>query len=163
MGGPSSPFLGSSSGSNSTYVFHLSFLSARQSHCGKRALQFYGFVIFSLWWRLLCVENLCTISSSLRSLFVAKMRYAYVIMIFAEGMTPEERRANYGCDITYVTNSELGFDFLRDNLATVSLKVIDFVICFAFGINSFCGHRAYKSTIGESYLEVLIVNIAGPH
>jgi hypothetical protein len=27
---------------------------------------------------------------------------------------------NYGCDITYVTNSELGFDFLRDNLATVS-------------------------------------------
>lgn len=39
---------------------------------------------------------------------------------FTEGMTPQERMDNYGCDITYVTNSELGFDFLRDNLATVS-------------------------------------------
>ncbi|OAY74520.1 Protein translocase subunit SECA1, chloroplastic [Ananas comosus] len=32
-------------------------------------------------------------------------------------MTSEQRRENYSCDITYVTNSELGFDFLRDNLA----------------------------------------------
>lgn len=38
-------------------------------------------------------------------------------------MSPQERRDNYGCDITYVTNSELGFDFLRDNLATVSFFV----------------------------------------
>ena len=30
-----------------------------------------------------------------------------------------ERRVAYACDVTYVTNSELGFDFLRDNLATV--------------------------------------------
>ncbi|KAI3868976.1 hypothetical protein MKW92_013202 [Papaver armeniacum] len=28
-----------------------------------------------------------------------------------------ERRANYNCDITYTNNSELGFDYLRDNLA----------------------------------------------
>ncbi|KAL6621241.1 hypothetical protein ACP70R_033673 [Stipagrostis hirtigluma subsp. patula] len=34
-----------------------------------------------------------------------------------ENMTPEQRRENYSCDITYVTNSELGFDYLRDNLA----------------------------------------------
>lgn len=32
-------------------------------------------------------------------------------------MTPEARRAAYASDITYVTNSELGFDYLRDNLA----------------------------------------------
>ena len=32
-------------------------------------------------------------------------------------MEPEERRQNYDKDITYVTNSELGFDYLRDNLA----------------------------------------------
>ncbi|MBQ7678401.1 MAG: DEAD/DEAH box helicase, partial [Butyrivibrio sp.] len=32
-------------------------------------------------------------------------------------MTPDERRAAYGCDITYVTNNELGFDYLRDNMA----------------------------------------------
>jgi hypothetical protein len=35
-------------------------------------------------------------------------------------MTPEARRAAYASDITYVTNSELGFDYLRDNLAGVS-------------------------------------------
>ena len=34
-------------------------------------------------------------------------------------MKPEERKDAYACDITYVTNSELGFDFLRDNLAMV--------------------------------------------
>ena len=31
-------------------------------------------------------------------------------------MKPEERREAYGCDITYVTNNELGFDYLRDNM-----------------------------------------------
>ncbi|KAL2631916.1 hypothetical protein R1flu_016602 [Riccia fluitans] len=38
--------------------------------------------------------------------------------LIQQGMNSEERRNNYGCDVTYVTNSELGFDFLRDNLAT---------------------------------------------
>lgn len=33
------------------------------------------------------------------------------------GDTPAERRAAYAADVTYVTNSELGFDYLRDNLA----------------------------------------------
>lgn len=33
------------------------------------------------------------------------------------GMSPEEKRAAYAADITYATNSELGFDYLRDNLA----------------------------------------------
>ena len=33
------------------------------------------------------------------------------------GMAPEEKRAAYLADITYSTNSELGFDYLRDNLA----------------------------------------------
>jgi preprotein translocase subunit SecA len=32
-------------------------------------------------------------------------------------MTPEERRASYNCDITYGTNNEFGFDYLRDNMA----------------------------------------------
>ena len=31
-------------------------------------------------------------------------------------LKPEERRAAYNCDITYVTNNELGFDYLRDNM-----------------------------------------------
>jgi preprotein translocase subunit SecA len=33
------------------------------------------------------------------------------------GQTSEEKRAAYQCDITYATNNELGFDYLRDNLA----------------------------------------------
>ncbi|MFC4455718.1 preprotein translocase subunit SecA [Deinococcus sonorensis] len=32
-------------------------------------------------------------------------------------MQPMQRQAAYACDITYVTNSELGFDYLRDNMA----------------------------------------------
>ncbi len=33
------------------------------------------------------------------------------------GMEPAERRAAYACDITYGTNNEFGFDYLRDNMA----------------------------------------------
>ena len=33
------------------------------------------------------------------------------------GMTPENKLAAYACDITYATNNELGFDYLRDNMA----------------------------------------------
>ncbi|KAB1631916.1 preprotein translocase subunit SecA [Pseudoclavibacter caeni] len=33
------------------------------------------------------------------------------------GQTPAERRAQYACDITYGTNNEFGFDYLRDNMA----------------------------------------------
>jgi preprotein translocase subunit SecA len=33
-------------------------------------------------------------------------------------MTPHERRPNYAADITYGTNNEFGFDYLRDNMAT---------------------------------------------
>ncbi len=32
-------------------------------------------------------------------------------------MSPSERRMAYSCDVTYVTNNELGFDYLRDNMA----------------------------------------------
>jgi len=34
------------------------------------------------------------------------------------GMSMDERKKAYACDITYVTNNELGFDYLRDNMAT---------------------------------------------
>lgn len=33
------------------------------------------------------------------------------------GMSPEDKRAAYACDITYGTNNEFGFDYLRDNMA----------------------------------------------
>ncbi|KAK6775546.1 hypothetical protein RDI58_026547 [Solanum bulbocastanum] len=38
--------------------------------------------------------------------------------LIQRGMKSKERRSNYSCDITYTNNSELGFDYLRDNLAT---------------------------------------------
>ncbi len=37
--------------------------------------------------------------------------------VVLNSMSSEERRAAYNCDITYVTNNELGFDYLRDNMA----------------------------------------------
>ena len=40
------------------------------------------------------------------------------------GMSPTERRKNYACDITYTTNSELGFDYLRDNMAVSMEEVV---------------------------------------
>ena len=36
--------------------------------------------------------------------------------VVVPGMQPEEKRAAYQCDITYATNNELGFDYLRDNM-----------------------------------------------
>ncbi len=36
--------------------------------------------------------------------------------VILNDMTPDERREAYNCDITYATNNELGFDYLRDNM-----------------------------------------------
>ena len=33
------------------------------------------------------------------------------------GLDSAQRRAAYNCDVTYVTNNEVGFDYLRDNMA----------------------------------------------
>jgi len=40
------------------------------------------------------------------------------------GQSDEERKKNYNCDITYATNSELGFDYLRDNMKFSSDSVV---------------------------------------
>ena len=39
-------------------------------------------------------------------------------------LKPEERRAAYNCDITYVTNNELGFDYLRDNMVIYKEQLV---------------------------------------
>ncbi|MDY6805784.1 MAG: preprotein translocase subunit SecA [Cyanobacteriota bacterium] len=44
--------------------------------------------------------------------------------LIQQGMSPDERQKNYGCDITYATNSEVGFDYLRDNMATSMEEVV---------------------------------------
>lgn len=40
------------------------------------------------------------------------------------GKTPEEKREAYNCDITYSTNSELGFDYLRDNMVVYREEMV---------------------------------------
>ena len=44
--------------------------------------------------------------------------------VVLNSMTPEERRAAYACDITYVTNNELGFDYLRDNMVVYKNQLV---------------------------------------
>lgn len=54
------------------------------------------------------------------------------------GMSEEERRAGYGSDVTYVTNSELGFDYLRDNLAQNTNELVqrEFNFCIIDEVDS---------------------------
>ena len=40
------------------------------------------------------------------------------------GMDNDERREAYGCDITYITNNELGFDYLRDNMVIYKEQLV---------------------------------------
>ncbi len=44
--------------------------------------------------------------------------------LIQQDMLPQTRRTNYLCDITYATNSELGFDYLRDNMAASASEVV---------------------------------------
>ncbi len=47
------------------------------------------------------------------------------------GMTPAERREAYAADITYCTNNELGFDYLRDNMAIYKSELVQREHAFA--------------------------------
>jgi preprotein translocase subunit SecA len=44
--------------------------------------------------------------------------------LIQQGMSPSDRKKNYACDITYGTNSEFGFDYLRDNMSTQMADVV---------------------------------------
>jgi preprotein translocase subunit SecA len=44
--------------------------------------------------------------------------------LIQQTMLPDERQKNYACDITYATNSEIGFDYLRDNMANSTVEVV---------------------------------------
>lgn len=47
------------------------------------------------------------------------------------GMTPEAKRAAYNCDITYATNNELGFDYLRDNMVIYKEDMVQRKLSYA--------------------------------
>jgi|APCry1669189034_1035192.scaffolds.fasta_scaffold02723_6 preprotein translocase subunit SecA len=44
--------------------------------------------------------------------------------LIQENMTSIERKKNYDCDVVYVTNNELGFDYLRDNMAFTMSEIV---------------------------------------
>ena len=44
--------------------------------------------------------------------------------VVLNSMTSEQRKEAYACDITYVTNNELGFDYLRDNMAIYKEQMV---------------------------------------
>jgi preprotein translocase subunit SecA len=44
--------------------------------------------------------------------------------IIVHGLSDEQRRTSYSCDITYGTNNEFGFDFLRDNMKTEMARTV---------------------------------------
>ncbi len=52
-------------------------------------------------------------------------------------MKQDERRAAYNCDVTYVTNNELGFDYLRDNMVIYKEQLVQ---------RSALYHRSMRST-----------------
>ncbi|WP_320675993.1 preprotein translocase subunit SecA [Prochlorococcus sp. MIT 1300] len=75
--------------------------------------------------------------------------------LIQQEMTPLERRKNYGCDITYATNSELGFDYLRDNMATDISEVVqrDFHFCVIDEVDSILIDEARTPLIISGQIE----------
>jgi len=51
--------------------------------------------------------------------------------VVVPGMQPDQKRAAYECDITYCTNNELGFDFLRDNMVVRKADKVQRELSFA--------------------------------
>ncbi|MDO6964847.1 preprotein translocase subunit SecA [Rhizobium alvei] len=65
--------------------------------------------------------HVVTVNDYLASRDSAQMGRIYSFLglttgVIVHGMDDDERRAAYACDVTYATNNELGFDYLRDNM-----------------------------------------------
>lgn len=58
--------------------------------------------------------------------------------LIQQGMSQQDRKANYSKDITYITNSELGFDYLRDNMSTLTEDIVqrNFSFCIIDEVDS---------------------------
>src|SRR5690606_36934500 len=53
--------------------------------------------------------------------------------VIVHGLTDEERREAYACDVTYGTNNEYGFDYLRDNMKFQREQMVERPLHFAIG------------------------------
>lgn len=78
--------------------------------------------------------------------------------LIQENLNPKERRKNYAADITYVTNSELAFDYLRDNMSTSlnDLVLRDFNYCIIDEVDSILIDEARTPLIISGTLEAPI-------
>ena len=58
--------------------------------------------------------------------------------LIQENMSAEDRKFNYACDIVYITNNELGFDYLRDNMALTADEIVQrsFFYCVVDEVDS---------------------------
>ncbi len=75
--------------------------------------------------------------------------------LIQQDMAPNERRRNYACDITYATNSELGFDYLRDNMANDIEEVVqrNFHYCIIDEVDSILVDEARTPLIISGQVE----------
>jgi len=90
--------------------------------------------------------------------------------LIQEGMTQEERKQNYSKDITYTTNSELGFDYLRDNMAILLEDIVQrpFYFCIIDEVDSILIDEARTpliisgagQTIEEKYVQANGVSLS---
>ena len=74
--------------------------------------------------------------------------------IVVPGMTPAAKRAAYACDVVYATNNELGFDYLRDNMAfatdqKVAAKVAPIYKEYCAGCHGTSGRDFRGNTVGK--------------
>jgi preprotein translocase subunit SecA len=81
------------------------------------------------------------------------------------GMSFEDRRAQYACDITYGTNNEFGFDYLRDNMVVAKDQMVHrgFIYAIVDEVDSVLVDEArtpliisgpVESTIGEAFRDM---------
>ena len=56
--------------------------------------------------------------------------------VILNNMDNDERREAYNCDITYATNNELGFDYLRDNMVVYKEQLVQRMLCAEANIDS---------------------------
>jgi len=80
--------------------------------------------------------HLVTVNEYLASYHAELMGQIYGFLGLTTGcilhaLTPPERRAAYECDITYATNNELGFDYLRDNMVVFEKDKVQLELHFA--------------------------------
>jgi len=100
-------------------VLHRGMISEMKTGEGKTLMATLAVYVNSLTSRGV---HVVTVNDYLARRDAEWMRPVYealgiTVGIVVPGMTPAAKRAAYACDVVYATNNELGFDYLRDNMA----------------------------------------------